>query len=161
MTVAVPGARAYRRVMGPSASALATGLLGLFLAALLPVVILWTLLHPARIGALLLRLVRRCGLARPRPVELPRPPVEQLAADLRRLAHAVRDLPRGTSRARQRGLQMAYDDVLVAAARALAVPHALDTLPPGLDLELERIRVEGALEAAGLRFSPRRRQDLP
>lgn len=147
--------------MGPTASALATGLLGLFLAALLPVVVLWTLLHPARIGALVLRLLRRCGLALPKPVELPRPPVEQLAADLRRLSVAVRDLPRGTSRVRQRGLQMAYDDVLAAAARALDVPHALDMLPAGLDREIERLRVEGALEATGLRFSPRPRQDLP
>ncbi len=147
--------------MGPSASALATGLLGLSLAALLPVVALWVLLHPARIGEWVLSVLRRCHLVRPPSIELPRPPVEQLAADLRRLAVAVRDLPRGTSRARQRGLQMAYDDVLAAAARALDVPHVLDTLPAGLDRELERVRVEGALEAAGLRFSPRPRQDLP
>ena len=94
-------------------------------------------------------------------MEPPRPPVEQLAADLRRLAAAVRDLPRGTSRARQRGLLMAYDDVLTAAALALDVPHVLDTAPPGLDRDLERVRVEGALEAAGLRLDPRRRQDTP
>ena len=67
---------------------------------------------------------------------------------------AVRDLPRGMSRARQRGMLMAYDDVLVATALALDVPQALDTLPPGLDRDLERVRVEGALEAAGLRLRP-------
>ena len=147
--------------MGPSTSALATGLLGLFLAALVPVAALWVLLHLAQIGEWVVRLLHRCHLIRPAPVELPRPPVEQLAADLRRLAAAVRHLPRGTSRARQRGLQMAYDDVLIAAARALDVPHVLDTLPPGLDRDLKRVRVEGALEASGLHFAPRRRQDLP
>ncbi|MFL6130168.1 MAG: hypothetical protein ACJ73E_14030 [Mycobacteriales bacterium] len=147
--------------MGPSDPALAKGLLGLFLAAVLPVLIVWVGLHLGRIGGWAVALLRRCKVLRPAEVEIPRPPLEQLAADLRRLAPALRDLPRGTSRARQRGLLMAYDDVLVAAALALDVPHALDTLPPGIDRELERVRVEGALEAAGLRFSPRRRQDTP
>jgi hypothetical protein len=147
--------------VGPSSSALATGLLALFLAALLPVVIVWVVLNLSGIGEWVADGLRRCRLLPRAPVELPRPPVEQLAADLRRLAAAARDLPRGTSRARQRGVLMAYDDVLVAAARALDVPHALDTLPPGFDRDLERIRVEGMLEAAGLRFSPRRRQDTP
>jgi hypothetical protein len=156
-----PGA-GYRRAVGPSSPALATGLLGLFAAALLPVGIIWVLLHLARIGSWVVALLRRCKVLPPaRDYEIPRPPVEQLAADLRRLAAAVRHLPRGTSRARQRGLLMAYDDVLIATARALDVPQALDTLPPGLDRDLERVRVEGALEAAGLRFSPRRRQDTP
>jgi hypothetical protein len=147
--------------MGPSSSALAVGLLGLLLAALLPVFVVWVLLHAGRIAGWVATLLRRCKVLPPVPVEIPRPPVEQLAADLRRLGAAARDLPRGTSRARQRGLQMAYDDVLVAAALALDVPHSLDTLPPGLDRDLERVRVAGALEAAGLRLSPRRRQDMP
>jgi len=154
-------AAGYRRAVGPSSPALATGLLGLFLAALLPVTVMWVLLHLSRIGGWAAALLRRCGLLRPVPVEIPRPPVEQLAADLRRLDAALRTLPRGTSRARQQGLLMAYDRVLTDAARALDVPHALDTLPPGLDRDLERVRVTGALEAAGLRLSPRRRQDMP
>lgn len=151
----------YRRPVGPSLPALATGLLGLLLAALVPVLLVWAMRHFDRFGDWTVALLRRCRLLRPPRVDVPPPPVEQLAADLRRLAASVRDLPRGTSRARQRGLLMAYDDVLVAASRALGVPHALDTLPPGFDREIERARVEGALEAAGLRFSPRRRQDLP
>jgi hypothetical protein len=147
--------------VGPSVPALATGVLGLFLAALLPVLGVWLMLHFDRIGEWTVALLRRCRLLPPPRQRTAAPPVEQLAADLRRLAAAVRDLPRGTSRARQRGLLMAYDDVLVAAALALDVPQALDTLPPGMDRDLERVRVEGALEAAGLRFSPRRRQDTP
>ena len=150
----------YRRPVGPSLPALATGLLGLLLAALLPVLVVWAMMHFDRFGDWTVAVLRRCRLLRPPRTEILAPPVEQIAADLRRLAAAVRDLPRGTSRARQRGLLMAYDDVLVAATRALGVPHALDTLPPGLDRDIERARVEGALEAAGLRFSPRRRQDL-
>jgi hypothetical protein len=142
--------------------ALATGLLGLLLASLLPVVLIWAMLHADRLGEWTVALLRRCRLLQPPREEIPPSlPVEQIAADLRRLAASVRDLPRGTSRARQRGVLMAYDDVLVAATRALDVPHALDTLPPGFDRDIERARVEGALEAAGLRFSPRRRQDLP
>jgi hypothetical protein len=147
--------------VGPSAPALATGVLQLILAAMLPVLVVWVMLHFGRIAGWVVAVLRRCKVLPPTRVEIPRPPVEQLAADLRRLAAAVRYLPRGTSRARQRGLQMAYDDVLIATALALDVPHALDTLPPGFDLDLERARVEGALEAAGLRFSPRRRQDTP
>ena len=141
--------------------ALATGLLGLVLAALLPVLVVWAMMHLDQLGDWTVALLRRCRLLRPPREAIPAPPVEQIAADLRRLAASVRDLPRGTSRARQRGVLMAYDDVLVAATRALGVPHALDALPPGFDRDIERARVEGALEAAGLRFSPRRRQDTP
>lgn len=147
--------------MGPSVPALATGLLGLLLAALLPVLVVWAILHAGWLGARAVALLRRCQVLPTPSQEIPRPPVEQLAADLRRLAAAVRDLPRGTSRARQLGMLMAYDDVLIATALALDVPHALGELPAGFDRDLERVRLEGALEAAGLRFSPRRRQDLP
>ena len=141
--------------------ALATGLLGLVLAALLPVLVVWAMMHLELLGDWTVALLRRCRLLRRPREEIPAPPVEQIAADLRRLAASVRDLPRGTSRARQRGVLMAYDDVLVAATRALGVPQALDTLPPGFDRDIERARVEGALEAAGLLFSPRRRLDTP
>jgi hypothetical protein len=147
--------------VGLPVPALVTGLLGLLVAALLPVLAVWLLLHLDRLGDWTVELLRRCRLLPPPRTDIPAPPLEQIAADLRRLAVSVRDLPRGTSRARQRGVLMAYDDVLVAATRALGVPQALDTLPPGFDRDIERARVEGALEAAGLRFSPRRRQDLP
>jgi hypothetical protein len=51
--------------------------------------------------------------------------------------------------ARRRGLLAAYDDVLIEAAALLQVPHGLTTQPESLR-ELERIRLLGQLEAAGL-----------
>lgn len=144
-----------------SVPALLAGLAKLAVVSAVPVLMLWALMHLDRLGSGAVELLRRCRLLPPARDEVPpHPPVEQLAADLRRLAAAVRDLPRGTSRARQVGLLMAYDDVLTAACRALDVRHSLATLSSGLDRDLERLRVEGALEAAGLRFCPRRRQDL-
>lgn len=150
--------------VGSSGPALVAGLAKLVLAALLPVLMIWVLMHLDRLGEWTGDLLRRCHLLPSRDDSAgaaPGPPVEKLAADLRRLSAAVRDMPRGTSRARQHGLLTAYDEVLAAAGRALDVPQSLETLPLGLDRDLERLRVEGALEAAGLRFSPRRRQDTP
>jgi hypothetical protein len=42
--------------------------------------------------------------------------------------------------------------VLVAAAAALGVPTALEELPEGIEHEAERLRLELALERAGLRI---------
>lgn len=78
------------------------------------------------------------------------PPVERLAADLRRVHRALRDLPAGVSNVRRRGVVRAYEDLLVQAARALGVEHRLTELPPGLEREVERLRIEVALQAAGL-----------
>ena len=47
------------------------------------------------------------------------------------------------------------------AALALEVPHSLAELPPGLNRDLERLRVEDAVRAAGLELAPRKRQDMP
>lgn len=63
-------------------------------------------------------------------------PFEQVVATLR-------TLPRADAR---------YDDALAAACLCLGVEHHLDQLS-GLDLEIERLRVEGALIAAGLTLS--------
>ncbi len=63
-------------------------------------------------------------------------PFEQVVAKLR-------DLPRDDER---------YDDALAAACLCLGVEHHLDQVS-GLDLEIERLRVEGALIAAGLTLS--------
>jgi len=141
---------------------LALGVAGIALTALLPVVIIWTLLHLDRLGGWVVAGLRRCRLLPRERQEIPRPPVERLAADLRRLSAAAREVPRGMSHARRKGLLLAYDDALVAACRALDVPQSLDALPAGLDRDLERLRVEAALESAGLRFrTPRKRQDTP
>lgn len=141
---------------------LALGVVGIALAALLPVVVIWTLLHLDRIGGWVVARLRRWRLLPREEQEIPRPPVERLAADLRRLSAAAREVPRGTSHARRKGLLIAYDTVLASACQALEVPQSLDTLPAGMDRDLERLRVEAALESAGLRFrEPRKRQDTP
>lgn len=80
------------------------------------------------------------------------PQTGQLVDDLRRLSRKLAELPRGTPWARQHGTQMAYDDVLFALCRALDVEHDLGTLPMGMTRDLERLRVEDALYAMGLRI---------
>ena len=77
-------------------------------------------------------------------------PLEQVAADLRRLGAQLARVPAGAPMARRRGLQAAYDDVLVEAARLLEVAHALDAVPPGRPRDVERLRLQTALAEAGL-----------
>src|SRR4051794_11956515 len=84
------------------------------------------------------------------PAPPPRRPIEVVAADLRRLARQLERVPAGAPMARRRGLQAAYDDVLVEAARQLAVPHALTGPPDGRSRDAERLRLQAALSAAGL-----------
>lgn len=78
------------------------------------------------------------------------PPIERLAADLRRVDRAMKALPEGASIVRRRGTQQAYDTLLGQACEALRVPAELDALPDGLERELERARLELELERAGL-----------
>jgi hypothetical protein len=117
------------------------------------VVTIWLILHADRIGEWSSATARRLGLRREQPRTYARP-VEMLAADLRRLSAALAGITQGTPYVRRVALLGAYDDTLIAASQALGVPQSLGTLPPGLDRELERLRVEAALEAAGLRFRP-------
>lgn len=80
-----------------------------------------------------------------------RPAIEQIAADLRRLGQqrlAVADLPREM----QDAVLRAYDERLRQASRSLGVTEHLDDVD-GVDLEIERVRVEGELQAAGLMLS--------
>lgn len=148
--------------MGLSPPVLAVGVAQLAAAALIPVAVILLVVNGNRIGAAVVRLLRRCRLLPTAPEPPPGPPVQRIAADLRRLSAALRELPRGVSRARQLGLLRAYDEVLIAGCGALEVPHALDTLPPGLDRELERLRVQEALRRAGLAIDPApKHQDLP
>lgn len=75
------------------------------------------------------------------------PPIERLAADLRRLRHASADGRR--SRTRREGARLAYLDLIVEACRRLDVPQDLRARS-GLAGEAELMRVEAALAAAGL-----------
>ncbi|SCG18757.1 hypothetical protein GA0070610_5108 [Micromonospora echinofusca] len=77
-----------------------------------------------------------------------RRPLEELAADLRRLRGqgAASD---GRQPVWHGTILRAYDDRLRLACRALGLTEHLTELE-GVDLELERVRVEGLLHAAGL-----------
>lgn len=77
-----------------------------------------------------------------------RPTIEHIAADLRRL-HTHRLGVAGRSRVWQNAVRQAYDDRLRLACRCLGVSEHLGDLE-GVDLEIERLRVEGELQAAGL-----------
>ncbi|MGY1591206.1 hypothetical protein ACI789_03130 [Geodermatophilus sp. SYSU D00965] len=77
-------------------------------------------------------------------------PIELVAADLRRLSGQLARVPAGAPMARRRGLQAAYDDVLLEAARILEVPHTLTDRPSGSARDAERLRLQSALADAGL-----------
>lgn len=124
---------------------------------LVPVAFVGALLHADRVGGLLLRLARRLGLADTPPAAPPGPPLEKLAADLRRLRRDVRSPRPGLGEERIRGTLAAYDGVLVLTATALDVETMLGDLPEGLDQEAERLRLEHALERAGLSWQVQER----
>lgn len=122
--------------------------IGVALAA--PTLLFGLILHLGRILDGLEWLVRRIGLVRdpaPRPTH---PPIEKVAASLRRLDREILTFAPGTTNTRRRALQLAYDDLLETACQALAVRHELGDLPPGWNRDVERIRVESCLEQAGL-----------
>lgn len=120
--------------------------------SLAPVVIVGAFLHAGDLLESTRLLARRLHLVRPPPLRPDGPPLETLAATLRRLRPRVHTTSSGT--ARQRGITAAYDGSLVATAKALDVATSLAELPEGLDRELERLRLEDALERAGLRWQP-------
>lgn len=84
-----------------------------------------------------------------------RPSIEQIAADLRRLGRLRRGVAT-TSPVWHAAILRAYDDRLRLACRYLVVAEHLDRLG-GMDLEIERVRVEGQLEGLGLVLSGTRR----
>jgi hypothetical protein len=149
--------------MGLESTSLASGIAKLALAATFPVLLIWLVLHVGKIVRTTVRVLRwlRIVPAPKPPPPPPRVPLEKIAADLCRLTTAIRDVPPEASRARKHGLLLAYDDVLTKAALALDVPQSLTALRLGLDRDLERLRVEAALREGGLRFGPRKRQDMP
>lgn len=96
-----------------------------------------------RLGAFVVRLV-----SRPAPLVPVHRPVEQVAADVRRLRAAFGH--EGLRFAKYEGIRLAYDGALAEAADTLELTHFLAALPPGVDRDLERVRVERLLEDAGL-----------
>lgn len=99
----------------------------------------------------ILALVRRHhGREAERVGEPNHPPIEQIAADLRRVASWSRTLPEGSTYVRHRGAELAYDDLLISACRALQIPTELRDLPSGWERDVERLRVEACLIRAGM-----------
>lgn len=74
------------------------------------------------------------------------PPLEQIADEIHRLTYARRTSAAGS--ARFIAATRAYDRRLVFACRALEIDQHLDELR-SVDLDLERVRVEGLLLDAG------------
>lgn len=83
-----------------------------------------------------------------RAFDKPRPSIEEIAADLRRLG-GQRLGTAGRSLIWQCAVLQAYDERLRLACQRLGVVEHLSELK-GMDLEIERVRVEGELSAAGL-----------
>ena len=118
--------------------------------ALLPVALVSFFLHARGLLRRVVALGRRVGVVEPLVEQPEGPPLEALAATMRRLHPAVRSPRAETTPVRQEGILAAYDGALVAAASALGVPTTLADLPAGLDHEAERLRVEHELQRAGL-----------
>jgi hypothetical protein len=76
------------------------------------------------------------------------PPFEEVAADLRRLARQRAEVAH-RSPVWFAAVHRAYDERLRIACRELQIAEHLHELD-GIDLEIERLRVEGLLQAAGL-----------
>lgn len=85
---------------------------------------------------------------------LPAPPppcIEQIAAELRRLDRQRRSGPTTESTRWLAAVLRAYDEWLRLACRSLGVSEHLEPLD-GIDREIERVRVEGELQANGMTF---------
>jgi hypothetical protein len=81
------------------------------------------------------------------------PPIEQIAAELRRLNRQRDGGPTYESEMWLAAVHRAYDSWLWAACRRLGVAESLSRLE-GCERHVERVRIEGELEAAGLVFRP-------
>lgn len=110
------------------------------IAAVAPSALFWAVFN-------LPRLVRK--LRRPDLVS-EHPPIECVAADLRRVRRVLACFPPGTPAIKRIGARQAYDELLVQACAALDVRHRLRTLPEGMDRDIERLRVEECLRHQGL-----------
>jgi hypothetical protein len=123
-----------------------TGVLGVAAVTAMLAVVLWVVFY----GGATRIFIRRHLPAPTTPIG---PPIEALAADLKRLRRVTLEVEPGTSHVRRVAAVAAYDDALVQACLALGLPDTLTGLAPGPDREAERLRVEALLEAAGLRFT--------
>lgn len=98
--------------------------------------------------AMLRRLDHRLCDVIPPPIRPGLPSLEQAAAELRRLDRQRRSGSACGSQQWTGAVLRAYDEWLKVACTCLGVTHHLSVLD-GMDLHIERVRVEGALRAAG------------
>ncbi|ASR38783.1 hypothetical protein BAY61_31525 [Prauserella marina] len=106
---------------------------------------------PTVVFALVLKLPRLVErMARRRMPVAPGIPVEKLAADLRRVHAALQRLAPDAPVVRRRATSEAYDALLAQACSAVEITHQLDSVPRGIEREVERLRVEEKLREAGL-----------
>ena len=82
-------------------------------------------------------------------------PLEQLAADLRRL-RALLGQDEHRSAAHQIGNRLAYDRLMIQICGMLDIEHELGGNSIGVERDIERFRVEAELERAGVVLSDRR-----
>jgi hypothetical protein len=85
------------------------------------------------------------GLEAPSPL---RRPLEEIAGDVYRISERYHQP--GMRFAQYEGRRQAFDRVLAEAAEVLEIEHLLTVLPPGAELDHERVRVEARLADAGL-----------
>jgi hypothetical protein len=77
-------------------------------------------------------------------------PIEEIAADARRLGRQLRHPDDGRSQARVIAIRRAYDDVLAEGCSVFGVPQLLGVLDDDVELDHERCRVESALIGVGM-----------
>jgi len=113
-------------------------------AVFAPTLVFWGLVRVPRLVDLIGERIRK------RRVVAKSLPIEQLAADLRRVHRLLVQCPDGTPMVRRVATREAYDELLRQACVAVEVRHELDELPEGMERDMERLRVEEALRSAGL-----------
>jgi hypothetical protein len=115
-------------------------------------VVLWVLLDWGNYRDRALRVGRALNLVEPSPPHPSGPPIEQIAADIRRIRTQIRQAQPGMPVARMRGWVEAYDDLLATACHALGLEERIHAIPEGGERDLERERVERLLMRAGLQL---------
>lgn len=125
------------------------GLLLYLVVATAPTLLFWIALRlvPAAVAALDERRAAR------RPT--PRPSLETLVADLRRLRRELRGAPQRTQ-VRRVALQAAYDDVLLEVSRVAGLDPPPLAAATGRDRAFARLLTEAAVEQAGIAVDPPR-----
>jgi hypothetical protein len=115
--------------------------------SIVPLAVL-AVIHADSLLESLARTRRRARKARERVLPEPvGPPLEKIATDLRRIGAARRETTLGSLG--YTILTTQYDKQLANGCRALGLDHRLYDLC-GFDLDMERLRVEGALRGAGM-----------